>query len=100
MDSHPSWNTLVFQSPSRSSSSESGRRTNLKITAKEKAQFNTLVFKNLFERRREDFSFMSILNNNKKLTVKARSGIFFGLTIFFKGKLIYSKNLKFIKLLI
>jgi hypothetical protein len=82
-DAHPSWDCLVFQtSPSRP-----GRKTKLRVTAEEKAKFNTLVFSSFLGVERENASLISSTSkpNDNELVVGGKNRIFYGLTIFFRG---------------
>ena len=77
-EAHPSWNNLTFQS----SMSRSGRNTKLKMTAKEKAHFDTNVFNAFFGVIQENISSKAY---DRKTIASVRNGIFFGLNIFFEG---------------
>ncbi|RIA99031.1 hypothetical protein C1645_870281 [Glomus cerebriforme] len=94
MDAHPSWDTLVFQSSPRGS----GRRTKLRVTSREKAQFNTHVFNAFLGMEQEKgslASFTSKSNDRKLAAVRTKNGIFFGLTIFFNDRALHiGENLK------
>lgn len=85
MDAHPSWNCLVFQtSPSRP-----GRKTKVRVTAEEKAKFNTLVFSSFLGTKRHNASLISSTSKSNYTELTGiKKGIFYGLTIFFKGNCI------------
>jgi hypothetical protein len=57
------------------------------VTSREKAQFNTLAFNAFFGAKKQENTPFTSRVKEKKLAIKSRNGIFFGLTIFFKGKL-------------
>lgn len=84
-DAHPSWDCLVFQtSPGRP-----GRKSKIRVTAEEKAKFNTLVFNSFLGTKRDNASLISSTSKSNDTELGGiKSGIFYGLTIFFKGSCI------------
>ncbi|POG62888.1 hypothetical protein GLOIN_2v1691325 [Rhizophagus irregularis DAOM 181602=DAOM 197198] len=91
-DAHPSWDCLVFQtSPGRP-----GRKSKIRVTAEEKAKFNTLVFSSFLGTKRDNASLIlsTSKSNDTNDTELAgiKSGIFYGLTIFFKDRALHIRE--------
>ncbi|GES93601.1 DNA repair protein REV1 isoform X2 [Rhizophagus clarus] len=89
-DAHPSWDCLVFQS----SPGKPGRKTKVRLTAKEKAKFNTLVFSSFLGVEHENVSIISSTSKSSygELVLGIKNRIFYGLTIFFKDRALHIRE--------